>query len=110
MIPSEHEATVAVDAAARRLYDLAGGTAFDALSAEAKRQLKQQVLDVVWAALEAIPDRRTGTADDIEAIADALGRWNIPSSGHPEEDRSLVLSTLERRLRDLATRIREARA
>lgn len=68
MTPTEHEATVAVDAAARRFWKaqqdsfaLQGAPGaledFDALDRLQQVEVKQHVLPFVWAALEALPDR-----------------------------------------------------
>ena len=62
MTPSEHDATVAVDAAARKLYESVfdgeeEARPFDDLDPLQKRHLREQVLPFVWAALEALPDR-----------------------------------------------------
>lgn len=108
MIPSEHEGTVAVDAAARRAFADLGGTGFDSLSAESKRQIKEQVLSIVWAALEALPDRRTAAAAELEAVLDQLAEVNRP--GLIERNAAQALRDVETRLRALATRSREGRA
>lgn len=68
--PRESDATVAVDAAARKLYDdmvaehhkLSNEGPFfphwDLLEPTTKLGYRQQVLTVVWAALSALPDPR----------------------------------------------------
>jgi hypothetical protein len=71
MTPTEHEATVAVEAAARaafrvQLAETAEQTQisierysdWDDIGPVAQLGWRQQVLPLVWAALEAIPDRR----------------------------------------------------
>lgn len=65
---SEHDATVAVEAAARADYEHVakqmlerdGATAppWDEVKPELKLRWRQEVLDLVWAALGALPDQR----------------------------------------------------
>ena len=62
---SEHDATVAVEAAAKHVYEttikpntLSMLPDWDDLPAVHKRNLKEQVLGIVWAALGALPDQR----------------------------------------------------
>lgn len=62
MTPTEQESTVAVDAAARTLYASTGfpqtAPAFDDLDPLAQNRIRETVLPLVWAALQALPDRR----------------------------------------------------
>ncbi|HXH77335.1 hypothetical protein [Nocardioides sp.] len=81
--PTEGEATVAVDAAARKAWDLQRAQLrdqgfpspeFDDLDPMQQLQIRQQVLPIVWAALEAIPrpsEIRAQVAESIEAYADS---------------------------------------
>lgn len=62
---SEHDATLAVDAAAKHIYEtkirpntLSILPDWEDFSAVQKRNLKDQVLGIVWAALGALPDQR----------------------------------------------------
>jgi hypothetical protein len=72
VIPTEQEATVAVDAAARKAYeqfclsqpnDQFPG--FDDLDSMHRNRLREQVLHPVWAALEALPDRAEVAGENI---------------------------------------------
>lgn len=110
MKPTEHEMTVAVDAAARHLYQNAPSTreirpTFDELHPTTANLYREEVLGPVIAALAALPDRRLGLALELDDIETALHRWNTATY---RAEHSLVLGTLERRVRDLAHRIREA--
>jgi hypothetical protein len=74
--PTEHEGTVAVDAAARKLWELqeqavyestggkVRGPSYDQLKQLKKNEVRQSVLPIVWAALEALPDRRADGWDE----------------------------------------------
>lgn len=78
MRPTEHEATVAVDAAARAAYDEEAARAREILPPEAaasiiewddltaldKNDWRESVLKLVWAALAALPDRRRGAWEE----------------------------------------------
>lgn len=59
MTPTEHEGTVAVDAAARVLarHTQRRGAEWDDLKPLTQNALREQVLPLVRAALEALPDR-----------------------------------------------------
>lgn len=62
MTPTEHEMTVAVHAAARTLYaTLSDAPPFDDLPANERLSLRESVLTLVVAALEAVPDRAPST-------------------------------------------------
>lgn len=80
----EADATRAVDAAARKVWDdqresaRAGGwpvpPEFDALDKPTQRNIKEQVLPIVWAALEVVPSAseiREQLARDLERHANA---------------------------------------
>lgn len=64
--PTEAAATAAVDAAARKAWDDVRGaltpslsrTEFDDLPVERRLEIRNGVLGMVWAALEALPDPR----------------------------------------------------
>jgi hypothetical protein len=64
--PTEDAATKAVDAAARKVWELNRGALtrslssldFDDLPVERQLEIRNSVLTVVWAALEALPDPR----------------------------------------------------
>jgi len=59
VIPTEHEGTVALDAAARLYLETqVPGEKWDNLDAVQRQAVKQMLLPMVWAALEALPDRR----------------------------------------------------
>lgn len=69
MTPTEHEGTVAVDAAARKMHELQRESmlktglvpdlpTWDDLNQLSKNSYREGVLPAVWAALEALPDRR----------------------------------------------------
>lgn len=74
MTPTEHEGTVAVDAAARVAWDRqrkaaesAGVTTagdWENLNAMDQNYYREVVLPMVWAALEALPDRRADAWDE----------------------------------------------
>lgn len=72
MKPTEHEATVAVDAAARAAYaayqnSLPEGVtspAFDDLDPMQRNRFREVVLPLVWPALEALPDRSAVAWDE----------------------------------------------
>lgn len=104
MTPTEHEGTVAVDAAARRLYDRVPGPCghgedcagdgpdcwedkaakpvFDDLPLLARNELREHVLPVVWAALQALPDRRrTAWAEGLKAGEDYMASWARDPAG-----------------------------
>lgn len=71
MIPSEHEGTVAVDAAARKAWagqPYSEKTSFDELDVLQQNRFREAVLPLVWAALEALPDRSKAAL--IEAAQD----------------------------------------
>lgn len=62
MEPTEHEGTVAVDAAARVVYHAAvsprsDAPAFDTLDPMVQNRFRESVTPLVWAALQALPDR-----------------------------------------------------
>lgn len=71
---SESEATAAVEAAARKVYEenakgynatmervgLPGQPSWDDANPLTKNQYREAVLPIVWAALEALPDRSRG--------------------------------------------------
>lgn len=72
---TEHQATVAVDAAARRNYDLQadgldGAPPFDDLHRTVQLELRELVLPIVWAALEALPDPAAELRQRIDAVLD----------------------------------------
>lgn len=72
MKPTEQEGTVAVDAAARWLYEATRPSTFptptfEQIGAMAQNSLREQMLPLVWAALEALPDRRQGVLDVLAA-------------------------------------------
>lgn len=85
--PTEEAATVAVDAAARHSYEAGRAKAlesleraaqtgasipeWDALHPVAKQAVKNEVLPVVWAALQALPDPRYAVYE--EGYADGYG-------------------------------------
>lgn len=81
--PTEGEATIAVDAAARKAWDLhraelrEQGFAtpeFDDLGPSERLRIRNQVLPLVWAALEVLPrpsEIRVQVAESIEAYADS---------------------------------------
>lgn len=83
MIPTEHEMTTAVDAAARHLYAAApqpdlttgGPLDFDDLHPLQRNQYRETVLGPVVAALEALPDRsqavRTAVGEVLTMPAEA---------------------------------------
>lgn len=112
MIPTEHEGTVAVDAAARSLYERmmaearAGGFPmprdipdFDDLDALSRNRWREQALPFVWAALSALPDRRregweAGLQAGIDAAATVPHRgmtYAIPDNPYPAETVSVSL-------------------
>lgn len=78
--PGEAEATIAVDAAARKAWDLRreelrdqgyATPEFDALAATEQLRVREQVLPLVWAALSAIErpaEARNRAADEIDAL------------------------------------------
>ena len=85
MTPTEHEGTVAVDAAARKMYadyadrlrsqnvpDVAIAE-FDHLAPTIRNQWREAALPLVWAALEALPDRRAAAWD--QGYACGLGDY-----------------------------------
>ena len=108
MTPTEHEATVALDAVSRLAYeqgtrDIAAAPPWDDLPPNEQLDVRNRFLPLVWAALEAVPDRaadrqaRAEIAADLvrERIAslDAVAeRWGAPG-GSPR---------LVRRARDKA--------
>lgn len=79
MIPTEHEGTVAVEAAAREWHRVSRLAAerlgkhlpplWEDLTLLEQRNLKQQALGFVWAALEALPDRR-------DAVRSLVDTWS----------------------------------
>lgn len=81
--PSEGEATIAVDAAARKAWDLQRAELrdrgfpspeFDDLDPMERHRIRNQVLPLVWAALEVLPrpsEIRNQVAESIEAYAEA---------------------------------------
>lgn len=82
MTPTEHEGTVAVDAAARVAYErhrLDHRTEFDDLDPHVQNMWRETVLAPVWAALEALPDRRAAVWDEGELA----GRDNA-NDGYPD--------------------------
>ena len=76
MTPTEHEGTVAVDAAARKFWELqeraiheqtngaVTGPSWEQLNHLKRNEVRQHVLPLVWAALEALPDRRADAWDE----------------------------------------------
>lgn len=84
MIPTEHEGTVAVDAAARTMFaaarDRAGSIRagahsrhieWDDLEPLRRNQWLEAALPIVWAALEALPDRAIAArAEVIKRVED----------------------------------------
>lgn len=97
----EADATRAIDAAARKSWEdyreekRAGGwyvpPAFDELDKPAQRNIKEQVLPIVWAALEVVPSAsevRAQVALELEkhASGDAARSWG----GSPGEQRGFV--------------------
>jgi hypothetical protein len=79
MTPTEHEGTVAVDAAARKMYaDVNAGLdvpEFDHLHPVQQNVFRDAVLPYVWAGLEALPDRAVIAWDEGEVA----GRQNYES-------------------------------
>lgn len=82
MTPTEHEATVAVEAAARVAWDRQRAEAeragvptlgdWEDIGALNQNYYREVVLPLVWAALEALPDRRAAAWDEgVEAGFDA---------------------------------------
>lgn len=81
--PTEGEATIAVDAAARKAWDLQRADLrdrgfpspeFDDLDPMEQYRIREQVLPLVWAALEVLPrpsEIRNQVAEAIEAYADS---------------------------------------
>lgn len=82
MKPTEHEGTVAVDAAARAVWAArypAPEPGFDDLPPLMQNAVREEVLPLVWAALEALPDRTREVKIDIIAQIRALP--NEPNAG-----------------------------
>lgn len=77
MKPTEHEATVAVDAAARVVYEhqtrgIAAAPPYDALDPMQALHLRESVLPLVWAGLEALPDRGDGVRRALISLLDVF--------------------------------------
>lgn len=87
---SEHDATLAVDAAAQAVFAASRKAVFDTLPPETAARLadwdgigpvqqlewRQQVLPLVWAALGALPDQRhTAWLEGHQAGLDDGNRW-----------------------------------
>lgn len=100
--------TVAVDAAARAFYaaslpaEYVAIQPFDELHPLYRNEWREKVLAPAVAAVEAVPDRRLLVLPQLEAVADALDRWNT------EPDQSLVIAVIARNVRRLIDDIREA--
>ena len=89
--PTEGESTIAVDAAARKAWDLHRAELrdqgfatpeFDDLGPAERLRIREQVLPLVWAALEVLPrpsEIREAIAVEIDAYADsesARTKWD----------------------------------
>lgn len=98
MIPTEHEATVAVDAAARALWASVNAQMqlplppFDQLSPLEQNHFREDALPLVWAALGALPDRRReGWETGLQAGIGAAGSvpsgstYAMPENPYPAE-------------------------
>jgi len=84
---SEHDATLAVEAAARKMFEDAKPSTFLArwedLHPTAQLEFRQAVLPVVWAALGALPDQRHA------AWAEGF-MMGHPNSTHPDDLHTLA--------------------
>lgn len=78
--PSEAEATIAVDAAARKAWDLQrealrdqgyATPEFDALAPAERLRVREQVLPLVWAALESLERKDPADRPDFAAVLEA---------------------------------------
>jgi hypothetical protein len=92
--PTEHEGTVAVDAAARAVYDAqrrsmpSGAASFDDLDVLQRNHFRESVLPFVWAALEALPDRPTATTTTEYGVQFDTG--DVFTTGSEDSCRSLA--------------------
>lgn len=71
MDPTEHELTVAVDAAAKVLHGDVTQEPWDDLTPLEQLEVRETVLPCIWAALRALPDRRAALLAEQAAVADA---------------------------------------
>lgn len=98
MTPTEHEYTVATDAAAKALYLTAGGDDDDSLPWEdvprlTQNQIRESVLPIVDAALQALPDRRA----EGWAVGEKAGEEFERARWQPVAERNMIpLATPER--------------
>jgi len=96
--PTEDLATKAVDAAAKHYYERAVANyadqvpSWDDLPPVDKRNLKEAVLGIVWAALTDLPDPRYAAwtegylAGSSDGAFEASGSGNIPGLVYPHEN------------------------
>lgn len=89
MIATEHEMTVATDAAARAYFEestrhLEPRPAFDDLKPMEKWQVRQHVMPLAVAAIQAIPDRRADAWD----LGNAAAEDNPLAANPYREDQS----------------------
>lgn len=106
MTPTEHELTVAVDAAARKLWEglaragdvYAGRRPFDDLDELLQQRLREEVLPIVTAVLAALPDRGLEIARRVRDRMCLCG-WE-KTSGVNEHDNWCPASVVDEELLD----------
>lgn len=87
--PTEAMATAALDAAAKKVYEINNPNAlatWDEAPIEVKNVVRQALLSVVWAALAALPDPRRGAwfAGKHAAVNAHPSWWNTLENPYPE--------------------------